>query len=168
MSTFVSVGNATQPFPRLLDAVAAIAARLPQPVIIQYGAAKGFIAPLCECVDYLGMEAFECYVVAAKVLILHAGAGSVINAIRAGKVPVVVPRLSLHHEHVDDHQLEFALELERAGKIVVCQHTQHLAAAVTTALALQSGAAAVRQELPLVSVMRHLLQQHEQDRTRPV
>ena len=31
MSTFVSVGNATQPFTRLLDAVCALAGQLPQP-----------------------------------------------------------------------------------------------------------------------------------------
>jgi hypothetical protein len=36
MSTFVSVGNATQSFSRLLDAVIDIAPTLPQPVIFQY------------------------------------------------------------------------------------------------------------------------------------
>ena len=163
MSTFVSVGNATQPFPRLLNAVAAIAAGLPQPVIIQYGAAKGFTAPQCQCVDYLGMQEFEANVSAAAVLILHAGAGSVIHAIRTGKVPVVVPRQAGNNEHVDDHQQEFARELERLGRIVVCRDMEHLAQSVSSAADLQSSIVAAGSELQLVSAMRLLLQQHEQE-----
>ena len=45
MTTFVAVGNATQPFARLIDAVVAIAADLPQPVLIQHGVEAGVACP---------------------------------------------------------------------------------------------------------------------------
>ncbi len=160
MSTFVSVGNATQPFWRLLEAVAGIATRLPQPVIIQYGAAHGFSAPQCQCVDFMGMEDFARHVTAAEVLILHAGAGSVIHAIRAGKVPVVVPRQAALAEHVDDHQSEFARELLHLGKVVVCRDTGDLRSCVDEALRIQAARPLAASQPPLVAAIDLLLREH--------
>ena len=51
----------------------------------------------------------------ADLVIAHAGAGSAISAMRAGHRPVLVPRQALHHEHVDDHQVQIAAELGRQG-----------------------------------------------------
>jgi UDP-N-acetylglucosamine--N-acetylmuramyl-(pentapeptide) pyrophosphoryl-undecaprenol N-acetylglucosamine transferase len=51
----------------------------------------------------------------ADLVIAHAGAGSAISAMRAGRRPVLVPRRSLHHEHVDDHQAQIGAELGRQG-----------------------------------------------------
>ena len=58
MSTFVSVGNATQPFRRLLDSVMAIARDLPQPVFVQSGSTP-FHAEGCECVPFLNISEFQ-------------------------------------------------------------------------------------------------------------
>lgn len=160
MSTFVSVGNATQPFPRLLDAVAHIAAQLPQPVIIQYGAATGFHAPFCQCTDYFGMQDFEGHIAAAELLILHAGAGSVIHAVRDGKVPVVVARCAALGEHVDNHQQEFSRELMQLGKVVVCQDTGNLLACAYDALHRQKTGFIVANQSPLVAAVNDLLQEH--------
>jgi UDP-N-acetylglucosamine transferase subunit ALG13 len=51
----------------------------------------------------------------ADVVVSHAGTGSSIAALRAGKVPVLVPRRAARGEHVDDHQEEIALELAGRG-----------------------------------------------------
>jgi UDP-N-acetylglucosamine transferase subunit ALG13 len=138
MSTFVSVGNATQSFQRLLDAVCEIAANLPQPVVVQYGSLSDFNCKHCQCVAFMDMQEFESQVAEADLLILHAGAGSVINAIKAGKVPIVMPRRVKLGEHIDDHQLEFARELSKAGSVVLCEDTSFLSSAVTEALSRQS------------------------------
>lgn len=137
MSTFVSVGNATQPFLRLLDAVAKLVPELPPPVIVQHGVAP-FYAQGCRAVPFVGMDDFESLIIEAELLILHAGAGSVLNALRAGKVPVVMPRRVCYGEHVDDHQLEFAQALAETGRVMVAGEPEHLAAAVRCALSLQS------------------------------
>lgn len=51
----------------------------------------------------------------ADLVIAHAGVGSALNALKAGHRPVLVPRLRLHGEHVDDHQVQIADELGRRG-----------------------------------------------------
>ena len=56
----------------------------------------------------------------ADVVIAHAGVGSAIMAMQAGKCPILVPRERAHREHVDDHQREIAERLSRAGLAVSC------------------------------------------------
>jgi len=138
MSTFVSVGNATQPFKRLLEAVGQIALHLPQPVFVQYGAGSMLACPGCAGIPYLDMAAFEQRVQDTELLILHAGAGSVIHAVRAGKIPVIVPRRADLGELVDDHQLEFADELAKTGKVMVAHDAATMRVAVALALAHQN------------------------------
>lgn len=158
MSTFVSVGNATQPFARLLDAVCKLAPQLPQPVFVQYGAAHSFSCAACAGVAFLEMGEFEKRVIEAELLILHAGAGSVIHAIKAGKVPVIMPRRASLGEHVDDHQHEFARELEKIGKVFVAHDAATLAQAVVVALQNQKIRYFVgHAEPPLVEMVRKAL-----------
>jgi UDP-N-acetylglucosamine--N-acetylmuramyl-(pentapeptide) pyrophosphoryl-undecaprenol N-acetylglucosamine transferase len=49
----------------------------------------------------------------ADVVIAHAGCGSSVAALEAGKKPILVPRSAAHGENVDDHQLLIASELAR-------------------------------------------------------
>ena len=50
---------------------------------------------------------------ASDVVITHAGIGSAVSALTAGKRPVLVPRRKRFREHVDDHQTGIAIELDR-------------------------------------------------------
>lgn len=134
--TFVSIGNAIQPFSRLLDEVALMASDLPQPVIVQHGNTP-FQSNTCKALPFVGMNEFERLMGEAELLILHAGAGSVINAVRAGKVPVVMPRRRIYGEHLDDHQIEFVKALETTGKVVVAMEITELCAAVQRSLISQ-------------------------------
>jgi len=56
----------------------------------------------------------------ADVVIAHAGVGSAIMAMQAGKCAVLVPRERAHREHVDDHQQEIASKLARSGLALTC------------------------------------------------
>jgi UDP-N-acetylglucosamine transferase subunit ALG13 len=47
----------------------------------------------------------------ADVVVTHAGTGSALAALEAGKLPILVPRSHAHGEHVDDHQHQTATEL---------------------------------------------------------
>lgn len=47
----------------------------------------------------------------ADLVVSHAGIGSALTAMEAGRSPVIVPRDPGHGEHVDDHQLQVAREL---------------------------------------------------------
>jgi len=49
----------------------------------------------------------------SDAVIAHAGIGSAISALEAGKRPVFVPRRKRFKEHIDDHQARVANELDR-------------------------------------------------------
>lgn len=54
----------------------------------------------------------------ADVVVTHAGMGATLDALEAGKLPVLVPRRCMAGEQVDDHQVELASELSRLGLAV--------------------------------------------------
>jgi len=51
----------------------------------------------------------------ADVVIAHSGVGSALTAMDNGRCPVLVPRSAERGEHVDDHQVWIAEELQRRG-----------------------------------------------------
>ncbi|WP_439532567.1 glycosyltransferase [Polymorphobacter sp.] len=161
MSSFVSVGNATQPFPRLIAAVMKHAVLLPLPLVVQHGSTPGsLLGPLPGGVPFLSMAAFEAEVARARLLILHAGAGSVIHAVRAGKRPVVMPRRQHLGEHVDDHQLEFARALSASGHVILAETEGDLPDAIAAALAAPAGASQNDSQSPMLQMVTATLARH--------
>jgi UDP-N-acetylglucosamine transferase subunit ALG13 len=51
----------------------------------------------------------------ADVVVAHAGTGSALDALDAGRCPILVPRQHAFAEHVDDHQRQVAEELGARG-----------------------------------------------------
>lgn len=155
IGTFVTVGNARQPFPRLLEAAAAVADALPGLVLVQRGH-TAFQASGMEVVDFLPMERFARLVAEADVLIMHAGAGSVIQAVRAGRVPIVMARRAALGEHVNDHQVEFVRALEATGKVRAVEDAANLRRALALAARAQGPAPG---EPPMVDLVRRILRE---------
>jgi UDP-N-acetylglucosamine transferase subunit ALG13 len=62
----------------------------------------------------------------ARVVVTHAGIGSVAAALDHGRRPVVVPRLRRFGEAVDDHQVFFARRLQAAGLVTVVEDLERL------------------------------------------
>jgi UDP-N-acetylglucosamine transferase subunit ALG13 len=104
------------------------------------------------------MGMFEALVRRASLIVTHAGAGSIINAVRAGRRPVVMPRLARRGEIIDDHQVELAETLARAGYVFLARDTADLQAAIVRALA-QNNLAPAADEPSLVVWIRKLLQE---------
>jgi UDP-N-acetylglucosamine--N-acetylmuramyl-(pentapeptide) pyrophosphoryl-undecaprenol N-acetylglucosamine transferase len=57
----------------------------------------------------------------ADVVISHAGVGSTLVALEAGRSPILVPRRRHRDEHVDDHQAQVASELAGMGLVLACE-----------------------------------------------
>ncbi|WP_299033018.1 glycosyltransferase [uncultured Pseudokineococcus sp.] len=55
----------------------------------------------------------------ADAVVAHAGTGTALGAVEAGKLPLIVPRRRAHGEHVDDHQSEIATALGNRGIALV-------------------------------------------------
>ncbi|HLU82933.1 MAG TPA: glycosyltransferase [Trueperaceae bacterium] len=112
MRVVLSVGTHEQRFERMVAVADALAAE-GHDVTIQYGystpptVANGF--------DFAPTQRLAELFAAADVIVTHAGPATVLQALEWGKLPIVFPRLSRFHEHVDDHQPSFARHLQRQG-----------------------------------------------------
>lgn len=111
---FVTVGTDHHVFTRLLGWIGDWALQHPDAaVFVQHG--TGPLPPGCEGADLLTMDEMREQMRMADVVVCSCGPGAVMDARGLGRLPVAVPRLSAHHEHVDDHQVAFARHLERQG-----------------------------------------------------
>jgi UDP-N-acetylglucosamine transferase subunit ALG13 len=124
---FVTVGTNEARFDRLLAAVAGLGAG--EELIVQHGPSA--IRPAgASAVDFLSFDEMVETMRRARIVVTHAGVGSVMTALLAGKRPIVVPRLRRYGEAVDDHQLPFGRRLAGAGLVVLCEEPDALAEVV--------------------------------------
>lgn len=114
----VTVGVSGYGFRRLLEAVRR-AAPAGAEVLWQTGSTDVRGLDIAA-VPTMAAEDLTAAVTAADVVIAHAGVGSALTAMAAGKCPILVPRLRVHGEHADDHQREVARRLAAAGLALTC------------------------------------------------
>lgn len=132
---FVTVGTHEQQFDRLVKAVDDFRAEgvLAEPVFIQTGYCE-YVPAYCEHERFLSFEGMAGRMRDADVIVTHGGPSSFIEAMAAGKVPVVVPRKGSLGEHVNDHQADFVRQVaERKGGIVPCYEVADLPFAIEKA-----------------------------------
>ncbi len=71
----------------------------------------------------------------STVVVSHGGPATIMDALAAGRLPIVVPRDPGLGEHIDGHQLSFAEHLRRRGLGAVATTKAELSAAIDRALA---------------------------------
>jgi UDP-N-acetylglucosamine transferase subunit ALG13 len=97
-------------------------------LIVQHGPSP---APRCSAAyPFLPFGAIVELMEQADVIVSHAGVGSIMCALQAGRVPVVFPRLKRYSETCDDHQAELANALAQRGTVLVASTAEELARAV--------------------------------------
>jgi UDP-N-acetylglucosamine transferase subunit ALG13 len=103
----VTVGNALQPFDRMLRTVDAALLRRPGAFdgVCQVGTSEVRPGGL-RSVPVLSRPEFEEEMGRADIVISHAGVGSIHTALRYGHSPLVFARQARLGEHVNDHQIE--------------------------------------------------------------
>jgi UDP-N-acetylglucosamine transferase subunit ALG13 len=125
---FVSVGTNEARFDRLLRAVAELP--LDEELIVQHGHSARIERDGAELVDFFSFEEMVATILRARVVVTHAGVGSVMVSLANGKCPVVVPRLKSFGEAVDDHQLQLGRRFAAAGLVTLVEAPDGLAAAL--------------------------------------
>lgn len=107
---FVAVGTHPDQFDRLIRRIDEIAPKLNEEIIIQRGFTK--YTPInCKSFDFA--PNLEEYYKKARLVISHS-ATSVLEFVMKYKKPIiVVPRQKKYGEHINDHQVEFALYFEK-------------------------------------------------------
>ncbi len=123
----VSVGTDHHPFDRLVGWMDDWASAHPSvEVVIQRGTAD---APMnAESMEIVPHDQLRELFGRATVVVSHGGPSTVMDARMAGRLPIVVPRDPSRGEHVDDHQMRFALHLQRHGLAIAAQSFDELAA----------------------------------------
>jgi UDP-N-acetylglucosamine transferase subunit ALG13 len=124
---FATVGTNETPFERLVSAVADIPGE--EELIIQTGHCTTRPAR-ARCVDFLSFEEMLDHVRRSRVVVCHAGVGSIMMSLMAGRRPIVLARRVALGEAVDDHQVALARRLGDAGLVVVANGPVDLPAAV--------------------------------------
>ena len=158
---FVTVGNATQGFQRLLDAVDVLAEQgifEGEQVFVQSGNNPNFRPHYCKQKPFLSMEEFDKSICKASLVICHAGAGTLIHILQQGKVPVVMPRRKMYGELVDDHQVELVKALSEEKRVIAAFEPEELKGAVATAWQLQTAAIST-QKPPILDIVRKAIQE---------
>jgi len=124
---FVTVGTSKYPFNRLFS-------ELEQNPLynssecewtIQYGYSS--IAKLPQTgksYKFLPHKEIEALAAKAALVICHAGIGSIYLILKYRKRAILVPRVKLYREHVDDHQLQISREIEGKRITVVYPEDQ--------------------------------------------
>lgn len=126
---FVTVGTHKQQFDRLVKAVDGFVAggKIRGSVIIQTGNST-YIPKNCKHFKFTGKDKIRKIQKNARVIITHAGAGTIIEALSYKKPVIVVPRLKKFGEHTDDHQTDLADNLSEHGIVKVVYDVNELPA----------------------------------------
>ncbi|MDA8226454.1 MAG: glycosyltransferase [Desulfitobacterium hafniense] len=117
---FVTVGTHEQPFNRLIEYFDILKrdGKIEDDVIMQTGFST-YEPKYCTWSKLLPFSQMEENVAKARIVITHGGPASFIMPLRIGKTPIVVPRQLKFNEHVNNHQVEFAINVsERMGTII--------------------------------------------------
>lgn len=131
----VTVGTHNQGFNRLVQSADALAAELDERVVIQRGSST--YEPCCaELFQMTTNEHMAQLTQAARLIVTHAGAGSIILAMTHQKPLVLIPRLKRLGESLDDHQWHHARALAEQGRAVVVDEVS----AVTLRAAIEQAA----------------------------
>ena len=137
---FVTIGSMF-PFDRLIRAMDAWAATSPGEEMLAQIGDGGFEPAHMPWVRKLDREAYVRTVRGARLLVAHAGMGTVITAAEYGKPVVLLPRQGALGEHNNDHQADTAAWLRTRPGIRVADAEGDLPACIAAALAGEDAAA---------------------------
>ena len=137
LKIFAGTGTHKLPFTRFLTGLEKLCKENSNfDIFVQKGNTP-FTSLCLATVDFLGEDEMLKRIQWADVVIVHAGAGYIINALTNKKPLVVVPRRKRYDEHTDDHQWELAQIMQKEGKCIIVDNINELKSATKKALLLK-------------------------------
>jgi len=117
---FITVGTERFPFDRLLRAIDQMQDILEgELVFAQTG--SGNYKPSCPQERYLSYSDFRNKLQEARIVVSHAGAGTLLMCKEMRKVPIMMARRKFYGEHVDDHQKMLAERMAERQQIILAK-----------------------------------------------
>lgn len=107
----VLLGTQDKPFNRLLEAISKAKKNkvIKDKVVAQIGCTT-FEDENIDTFDFKSKEEIEKLIDKARIVITHAGVGTITECLQRNKKVIVVPRLKKYGEHTNDHQLQITKE----------------------------------------------------------
>jgi len=124
---FVTVGLEGFQFDRLIKSVDSLIMKniIKEETFMQIGTSE--YEPInCSWERTIEFDSFIAKLLRARIVITHAGIGSIILCIQNDKIPIVLPRQKCFGEIVDNHQLEFIKEFDKSNTIITVYKTDYL------------------------------------------
>lgn len=117
---FVTLGTTKYPFLRPLKEMEGVVKKgeISESVIVQAGYSD-FRCDFMTVKDFFSPDELNSHYSEANLIMTHGGTGSIMKGLELNKKVLVLPRLKKYGEHIDDHQLEVAGELEKDGHLLV-------------------------------------------------
>lgn len=144
---FLTIGT-QEPFDRLVRAVDDWAARHDEPVFGQLGvlAPDSYRPRHFSYETLVSADSYEAHVQSCRLLVGHAGMGSIITALTHARPLLILPRKAALGEHRNDHQWATAQRFEHRPGVNVVWDEAEVGPAIDRLLA--EGAAAAASGLP--------------------
>ena len=122
---FTTVGTQL-PFDRLLRGMDSWAAcNQDVSIVAQAGTSSSRFANI-QTVSKLSQSEFCDHMKAARLVVAHAGMGTILSAAELGLPVILMPRLAKFGEHRNDHQCDTAREMARLSNVSIVQDGESL------------------------------------------
>ncbi|WP_353720809.1 glycosyltransferase [Dyadobacter sp. 676] len=123
---FVTIGTQA-PFDRLIRAIDEMAPQLNGERIVAQVFESSYQVKNLETVGFLSPDEFNTYFEEARLVVAHAGMGTIISALTQAKPLLILPRLASMGEHRNDHQIATAKKMQDLGYVQVAFDEKELA-----------------------------------------
>ena len=114
---FATIGTQA-PFDRFVKILDELCKNIDEEIVCQT-IQTNYQAQNIKTVDFLPPDEFDQYFKRARLIIAHAGMGTIISALRQKKPIIIVPRLASLKEHRNDHQMATAKRMHELGYVYV-------------------------------------------------
>ena len=114
---FATIGTQA-PFDRFVKILDELCKNIDEEIVCQT-IQTNYQAQNIKTVDFLPPDEFDQYFKRARLIIAHAGMGTIISALRQKKPIIIVPRLASLKEHRNDHQMATAMRMHELGYVYV-------------------------------------------------
>ena len=131
---FTTVGTQL-PFDRLLRGMDSWAACNQDVSIVAQAGASSSRFPNIQTVSQLSQSEFSDHMKAARLVVAHAGIGTILSAAELGLPVILMPRLAKFGEHRNDHQSDTAKEMARLSNVTIVDDGESLHQALDLARA---------------------------------
>lgn len=121
---FVTIGTQL-PFDRLIRIIDELAPQLNEDVVAQVYQC-GFMPKNIRTIDFLAPDEFNTLFDKARLIVSHAGMGTILSALQKDKPIIVFPRIAALGEHRNEHQLATANKFKELGSVYVAMNENEL------------------------------------------